>query len=63
MICTFLAGIIDDQTYEHLEENKLLPEEKKEAEENAKERQMHIAKLQEKENKFKYGLGGLQEDL
>ena len=24
---------------------------------------MHIAKLQEKKNKFNHGLGGLQEDL
>ena len=30
LICTLLAGIINDQTYEHLEENKLLPEGKKE---------------------------------
>ena len=35
----------------------------KEAEESAKGWQMHIAKLQEKKNKFNHGLGGLQEDL
>ena len=29
LICTLLAGIISDQTYDHLEENKLFPGDKK----------------------------------
>ena len=64
-----LKRIIIDKTYDHLEENRLLPEEQKKQktvprdERSAFDRKMHIAKVKEQKDKFKHGLGGLQKCL
>ena len=69
LIWKLLAGIISDQKYDHSEESKLLPEEQRGSRRTCQEkkdqlnREMHIAKLKEKKDKFKHGLGQLQEGL
>ena len=40
LIWKLLTGIISDKTYDHLEENKLLPEEQKGSRRNAKGRKI-----------------------
>ena len=57
LIWKLLTGIINDKTYDHLKENR------PRGERSICDRQIHIAKLQEQENKFNHGLGGLQEGL
>ena len=59
LIWKLLTGIISDKTCDHLEENKLLPEEQKGSRRKCQgmkrstcDRQMHIVKLQEKKGKF-----------
>ena len=69
LIWKLLTGIISDKTYDHLEENKLLPGEQKGSRRKCQGTKdqividIHIAKLQEKKDKFKHGLGRLQEGL
>ena len=63
LICTLLAGIISDQTYDHLEENKLFPGDKKRSRRKCQGATDAFPKLQGKKNKFKHGLCGLQEGL
>ena len=70
LIWKLLTGIISDKTYDHLEKNRLLPEEQKGSRrkcQGTKDQlaidRCNITKLQEKKNKFKHSLGGLQESL
>ena len=53
LIRKLLTGIISDKTYDHLEKNRLLPEEQKRSKESANG----------KKDKFTHDLGGLQEGL
>ena len=69
LIWKLLTGIISDKTYDHLEKSRLLPEEQKGSRRKCQGTKDQLAinrcilKKQEKKNKFKHGLGGLQESL